>query len=33
MAGVVLLTVPIVLMFVAFQRLIVPSFATAGIRG
>jgi ABC-type maltose transport system permease subunit len=25
--------VPIVLMFVAFQRLIVPSFATAGIRG
>jgi multiple sugar transport system permease protein len=33
MAGVVLLTLPIVLMFVAFQRLIVPSFATAGIRG
>jgi multiple sugar transport system permease protein len=33
MAGVVLLTVPIVLMFVVFQRLIVPSFATAGIRG
>ncbi|HUB72159.1 MAG TPA: carbohydrate ABC transporter permease [Acidimicrobiales bacterium] len=33
MAGVVLLTVPIVVMFVAFQRLIVPSFATAGIRG
>lgn len=33
MAGVVLLTVPIVIMFVAFQRLIVPSFATAGIRG
>jgi multiple sugar transport system permease protein len=33
MAGVVLLTVPIVVMFIAFQRLIVPSFATAGIRG
>jgi multiple sugar transport system permease protein len=33
MAGVVLLTVPIVAMFVTFQRLIVPSFATAGIRG
>jgi multiple sugar transport system permease protein len=33
MAGVVLLTVPIVLMFLVFQRLIVPSFATAGIRG
>jgi multiple sugar transport system permease protein len=33
MAGVVLLTVPIIVMFVAFQRLIVPSFATAGIRG
>jgi multiple sugar transport system permease protein len=33
MAGVVLLTVPIVVMFVTFQRLIVPSFATAGIRG
>jgi multiple sugar transport system permease protein len=33
MAGVVLLTVPIVVMFVLFQRLIVPSFATAGIRG
>jgi multiple sugar transport system permease protein len=33
MAGVVLLTVPIVVMFVVFQRLIVPSFATAGIRG
>lgn len=33
MAGVVLLTVPIVVMFAAFQRLIVPSFATAGIRG
>jgi multiple sugar transport system permease protein len=33
MAGVVLLTVPIIVMFVTFQRLIVPSFATAGIRG
>ncbi len=33
MAGVVLLTVPVIAMFVAFQRLIVPSFATAGIRG
>jgi len=33
MAGVVLLTVPIIAMFVTFQRLIVPSFATAGIRG
>jgi multiple sugar transport system permease protein len=33
MAGVVLLTVPIIAMFLVFQRLIVPSFATAGIRG
>ena len=33
MAGVVLLTVPIVVMFLAFQRLIVPSLATTGIRG
>ncbi len=33
MAGVVLLSVPVVIMFVVFQRLIVPSFATAGIRG
>ncbi|HTV10387.1 MAG TPA: carbohydrate ABC transporter permease [Acidimicrobiales bacterium] len=33
MAGVVLLTVPIIVMFVIFQRLIVASFATAGIRG
>lgn len=33
MAGVVLLTVPIVVMFLAFQRLIVPSLATAGIKG
>lgn len=33
MAGVVLLTVPIVVMFLVFQRLIVPSFATAGIKG
>ncbi len=33
MAGVVLLTIPVVVMFLVFQRLIVPSFATAGIRG
>jgi multiple sugar transport system permease protein len=33
MAGVVFLAVPVVLMFLVFQRLIVPSFATAGIRG
>jgi multiple sugar transport system permease protein len=33
MAGVVVLTLPIVIMFLAFQRLIVPSMATVGIRG
>lgn len=33
MAGVVILTVPIVVMFLLFQRLIVPSVATAGLRG
>ncbi len=33
MAGVVFLAIPVVAMFVIFQRLIVPSFATAGIRG
>ena len=33
MAGVVLLTVPVVLMFLVFQRLVVPSVATTGIRG
>lgn len=32
MAGVVLLTLPIVIMFVAFQRFIVPSLATTGMR-
>jgi len=33
MAGVVLLTVPVVLMFLVFQRLVIPSVATTGIRG
>jgi multiple sugar transport system permease protein len=33
MAGVVLLTLPIIVMFLCFQRLIVPSLATTGIRG
>lgn len=33
MAGVVLLTIPVVLMFVAFQRFIVPSLASTGIKG
>jgi multiple sugar transport system permease protein len=33
MAGAVLLTIPVVIMFVLFQRFIVPSLATAGIRG
>jgi multiple sugar transport system permease protein len=33
MAGVVILTLPVVVMFLAFQRLIVPSMATVGIRG
>jgi multiple sugar transport system permease protein len=32
MAGVVLLTLPIVAMFLAFQRFIVPSLATTGMR-
>jgi len=33
MAGVVLLTVPVVVMFVVFQRFIVPSLASSGIKG
>jgi multiple sugar transport system permease protein len=33
MAGVVILTIPVVLMFLVFQRFIVPSIATAGLRG
>jgi len=33
MAGVVLLTIPIVLMFLVFQRFIVPSIASSGIKG
>ncbi|MET0714741.1 MAG: carbohydrate ABC transporter permease [Mycetocola sp.] len=33
MAGVVLLTVPIVVMFLIFQRFIVPSVASSGIKG
>jgi multiple sugar transport system permease protein len=33
MAGVVLLTLPIVVMFLAFQRFIVPSLASSGIKG
>jgi multiple sugar transport system permease protein len=33
LAGVVVLTLPVVFMFLAFQRLIVPSMATVGIRG
>jgi len=33
MAGVVLLTLPIVAMFLIFQRFIVPSFATTGLKG
>lgn len=33
MAGVVLLTVPVLVMFLLFQRLIVPSLATTGLRG
>ncbi len=32
MAGVVLLTIPVIVMFVAFQRFIVPSLATTGMR-
>jgi multiple sugar transport system permease protein len=33
MAGVVLLTIPVVAMFVVFQRFVVPSLATTGLRG
>jgi multiple sugar transport system permease protein len=33
MAGVVLLTLPVVAMFVVFQRFIVPSLASTGIKG
>jgi multiple sugar transport system permease protein len=33
MAGVILLTVPVVVVFLLFQRLIVPSVATTGLRG
>jgi multiple sugar transport system permease protein len=33
MAGVVLLTLPVVVMFVVFQRFIVPSLASSGIKG
>lgn len=33
MAGVVLLTIPVVVMFVVFQRYIVPSVASSGIKG
>lgn len=33
MAGVVLLTIPVVAMFLIFQRYVVPSLATTGIRG
>jgi multiple sugar transport system permease protein len=33
MAGVVLLTLPIVAMFLVFQRFIVPSLASSGIKG
>lgn len=33
MAGVVLLTIPVVAMFVVFQRFIVPSLASSGIKG
>lgn len=33
MAGVVLLTLPIVVMFLIFQRFIVPSIASSGIKG
>jgi multiple sugar transport system permease protein len=32
MAGVVLLTIPVIVMFVAFQRFIVPNLATTGLR-
>jgi multiple sugar transport system permease protein len=33
MAGVVMLTIPIVAMFLVFQRFIVPSIASSGIKG
>lgn len=33
MAGVVLLTLPVIVMFICFQRLVVPSLATTGLRG
>ena len=33
MAGVVLLTVPVILVFVLFQRYIVPSLASTGVKG
>jgi multiple sugar transport system permease protein len=33
MAGVVLLTLPVVVMFLIFQRFIVPSIASSGIKG
>jgi multiple sugar transport system permease protein len=33
MAGVVLLTLPVVAMFLVFQRFIVPSIASSGIKG
>ncbi|MCU1443199.1 MAG: Carbohydrate transporter rane protein 2, family [Cryobacterium sp.] len=33
MAGVVLLTIPVVVMFLIFQRFIVPSVASSGIKG
>lgn len=33
MAGVVLLTVPVIVMFLIFQRFIVPSLASTGIKG
>jgi multiple sugar transport system permease protein len=33
MAGVILLTAPVILVFVLFQRFIVPSLATTGLKG
>ena len=33
MAGVILLTVPVVAVFAAFQRFIVPSLASSGVKG
>jgi multiple sugar transport system permease protein len=32
MAGVILLTVPVIVVFIAFQRYIVPSLATSGLK-